>query len=86
MTTGLTAIYIVLMAAGLLWVISKTVSYVRKQRQMESRWNNAMYDEGFQAYLDKLKEQNPGTGGADPVCDENEKDSGEKPAPGGAAP
>jgi hypothetical protein len=77
MTTGLTAIYIVLMAMGLLWVISKTVSYVRKQRQMESRWNNAMYDEGFKAYLEKLKQQAP---------DENETDSGDKPAPGGAAP
>ena len=40
MTTGLTAIYIVFMALGILWVISKTVSYVRKQRQMESRWND----------------------------------------------
>jgi hypothetical protein len=77
MTTGLTAIYIVLMALGLLWVISKTVSYVRKQRQMESRWNDGMYDEGFKAYLDKLKEQAPG---------ENETDSGDKSAPGGAAP
>jgi hypothetical protein len=77
MTTGLTAIYIVLMALGLLWVISKTVSYVRKQRQMEARWNEAIYDEGFKAYLDKLKEQAPG---------ENETDSGDKSAPGGAAP
>ncbi len=77
MTTGLTAIYIVLMAVGLLWVISKMVSYVRSQRQMESRWNDAMYDEGFKAYLDKLKEQAPG---------ENETDSGDKSAPGGAAP
>jgi hypothetical protein len=77
MTTGLTAIYIVLMALGLLRVISKTVSYVRKQRQMESRWNDAIYDEGFKAYLDKLKEQAPG---------ENETDSGDKSAPGGAAP
>lgn len=86
MTDGLTAIYIVLMAAGLLWVISKTVSYVRKQRQMESRWNNAMYDEGFKEYLDKLKEENPGTDGADPTRDEDQTDNGEKPAPGGAAP
>ena len=77
MTTGLTAIYIVFMALGLLWVISKTVSYVRKQRQMESRWNDGMYDEGFKAYLDKLKEQAPG---------ENETESGDKSAPGGAAP
>ncbi len=77
MTTGLTAIYIVFMALGILWVISKTVSYVRKQRQMESRWNDGMYDEGFKAYLDKLKEQAPG---------ENETDSGDKSAPGGAAP
>ena len=77
MTTGLTAIYIVFMALGILWVISKTVSYVRKQRQMESRWNDGMYDEGFKAYLDKLKEQAPG---------ENETESGDKSAPGGAAP
>jgi hypothetical protein len=77
MTTGLTAIYVVVMALGLLWVISKTVSYVRKQRQMEARWNDVMYDEGFKAYLDKLKEQARG---------ENETDSGDKSAPGGAAP
>jgi hypothetical protein len=77
MTTGLTAIYIVLMALGLLWVISKTVSYVRKQRQMESRWNDAMYDEGFKAYLDTLKEQAPV---------ENKTDSGDESAPGGATP
>ena len=74
MTTGLTAIYIVLMALGLLWVISKTDSYMRKQRQMESRWNEAMYDEGFKAYLDTLKEQAPG---------ENETDSGDRSAPSG---
>ncbi len=86
MTTGLAVIYIVLMALGLLWVISKTVSYVRNQRQTESRWNEAMYDEGFKAYLDKLKEQNPGTSGTDPTPDENETDSGDKSAPGGAAP
>ena len=36
-----------------------------------------MYDEGFKAYLDKLKEQAPG---------ENETESGDKSAPGGAAP
>ena len=77
MTTGLTAIYIILMAVGLLWVISKIVSYMRKQRQMESRWNDAIYDEEFKAYLDKLKEQARG---------ENETDSGDKSAPGGAAP
>lgn len=76
MTTGLIAIYVVLMALGLLWVISKAVSYVRKQRQMESRWNDGMYDEGFKAYLDKLKEQAP---------DENESDGGDKSAPGGVA-
>jgi hypothetical protein len=69
MTTGLTAIYIVVMALGLLWVISKMVSYVRKQRQMEARWNDVMYDEGFKAYLDKLKEQNPSTSGPDPAPD-----------------
>ena len=77
MTTGLTAIYIVVMALGLLWVISKMVSFVRNQRQRESRWNDAIYDEEFKAYLDKLKEQAPG---------ENETDSGDKSAPGGAAP
>lgn len=77
MTTELTAIYIVLMAVGLLWVVFKTISYVRKQRQLEARWNNVMYDDGFKDYLDKLKEQNPG---------ENETDSGDKSAPGGAAP
>jgi hypothetical protein len=71
MTDGLTAIYIVLLAAGLLWVISKTVSYVRKQKQTESRWNNAMLDDGFKVYLDKLKEQNPGTGGTDPRPDQS---------------
>jgi hypothetical protein len=76
MTTGLEAIYIVLMAVGLLWVISKTISYVRKQRQMEARWNDMIYDEGFKDYLDKLKEQ---------ASDVNETDSGDKPAPGGAA-
>jgi hypothetical protein len=77
MTTGIAAIYIVLMALGLLWVICKTVSYLRKQRQMEARWNDAIYDEGFKAYLDKLKEQARG---------ENETESGDKSAPGGAAP
>jgi hypothetical protein len=69
MTTGLAAIYIVLMALGLLWVISRMVLYLRNQRQMESRWNEAMYDEGFKAYLDKVKEQNPVTGSTDPAAD-----------------
>ena len=76
MTTGLTAIYIILMAVGLLWVMSKTVTYIRKQRQMEARWNDMMYDDGFKAYLDKLKKQ---------ASDVNETDSGDKSAPGGAA-
>ncbi len=76
MTIGLAAIYIVLMALGLLWVMSRMVSYLRYQKQMEARWNEAMYDEGFQAYLDKLREQAPGG---------NETDKRDKCTPGGAA-
>ncbi|MGO9568130.1 MAG: hypothetical protein ACLP5H_11365 [Desulfomonilaceae bacterium] len=85
MTTGLSAIYIVLMALGLLWVISRMVLYLRNQRQIESRWSEAMYDEQFKAYLDKLKEQNPVTIGNDPAPDENETDDGDKSTAGDAA-
>ena len=76
MTIGLAAIYIVLMALGLLWVMSRMVSYLRYQKQMEARWNEAMYDEAFQAYLDKLREQAPGG---------YETDKGHNSTPGGAA-
>jgi len=72
---GLEATYIAVMALGLVWVVSRIISYLRNQREMESRWNEAMYDEGFSSYLAKLKEHASG---------ENETDNGDKPAPGGA--
>ncbi len=59
MTIGIVAIYVVIMALGLLWVVFRMVSYLRNQKQMEARWNEVMYDEGFKAYLDKLREQAP---------------------------
>jgi hypothetical protein len=85
MTTGVAAIYIILMALGLLWVIARMISYVRSQREVEARWNEAMYDEGFKAYLEKLREENPAAEGIDRSHDENETDSEDKPAPGGTA-
>jgi hypothetical protein len=84
MATGFAAIYIVLMALGLVWVIYRMVSYVRNQREVEARWNEEVYDEGFNAYLDELKAQNPASGDTDPARDENEADNGDKPASDGA--
>lgn len=84
MTTGIAAIYIVLMVLGLVWVIARMVSYVRNQRQVESRWSEAMYDEGFKAYLEKLKEQGPEASDAHPSEEENEKNHVDKTSPGSA--
>ncbi len=85
MTTGIAAIYIVLMVLGLLWVIVRMVSYVRSQREMRSRWDQALYDEGFKEYLEKLKEENSVSSDADPSQDKNEKSSGDEPTSGTAA-
>jgi hypothetical protein len=83
MTTGIAAIYIFFMALGLLWIIIRMVSYVRNQREVESRWSEAMYDEGFKAYLDRLKEENPVADGGNPSPEENDTANGDKPAPDG---
>jgi hypothetical protein len=85
MATGFAAIYVVLMALGLIWVIYRMVSYVRSQREAEARWKEAMYDEGFKAYLDELKGQNSASGDANTVSDATEADNGDKPASEGAA-
>jgi hypothetical protein len=84
MATGFAVIYVVLMALGLLWVIYRMVFYVRSQREAEARWNEAMYDEGFNAYLDGLKGQNSVSGDTNTVSNANEADNGDKPASGSA--
>lgn len=80
MVTGISAIYIILMGLGLLWFISRLMTYVRNQREVESRWTMAMYDDEFKAYLEKLKEQNPAASNTSSTHDETEKDNDAKPA------
>jgi hypothetical protein len=43
-----------------------------------------MYDEGFKAYLDELKLQNPASGDTNAASDATETNNGDKPASDGA--
>jgi hypothetical protein len=54
----LTAIYLGLILAGILWVVWRLARYMRFQRMSESRWDDAaMADEQFRQYLETLRQQ-----------------------------
>ncbi|HMK37443.1 MAG TPA: hypothetical protein VK463_20385 [Desulfomonilaceae bacterium] len=57
--TEITAVYIGLVIAGLLWLAWKIRVHAARERDRESRLNEQLFgDDNFKIYLEKLKKQN----------------------------
>ncbi|MBI4961981.1 MAG: hypothetical protein HY913_01765 [Desulfomonile tiedjei] len=52
-----TAVYLAVMAAGVLWIIWRIVIYFRIQSQRDFLWDNLVYDEQFMNFLEGIKSQ-----------------------------
>jgi hypothetical protein len=54
----ITILYILIMMAGIAWLVYRISIYVQKERERESRLNQtSLLDDQFKAYLDRVKKQ-----------------------------
>jgi hypothetical protein len=55
----ITAVYLVLLLLGALWVGYRVIAFLRAQKERDAAWNEVMSPEELKAYLETVK-QNPG--------------------------
>lgn len=56
----LTTIYVLLLIAGMGWVVYRFMIYMRNERERESLWDDMASDRKFMAYLESLKKDRKG--------------------------
>lgn len=51
----LTVLYVVLVLAGIAWVVYRLSTYISQQRDRESRWTEMASEDEFRSYLKDLR-------------------------------
>jgi hypothetical protein len=55
----LTVVYVLLLIAGIGWVVYRISLYMRTEREREARWTKMFTDDQFKKYLAKMGSTNP---------------------------
>ncbi|MEW6113187.1 MAG: hypothetical protein AB1664_13740 [Thermodesulfobacteriota bacterium] len=55
----LTVVYVLLLIAGIGWVVYRISLYMRTEREREARWTKMFTDDQFKKYLAKMGSHNP---------------------------
>jgi hypothetical protein len=66
----LTTLYILLLIAGMGWVVYRFMLYMRNERERDSRWDDMASDRQFMAYLESLKKERTGGSQATPPSEQ----------------
>ncbi len=60
----ITILYVVLVVAGIVWIVHRFRVFMRDEKERESRWVMMASDERLGGFLDSLKREKEGKGNA----------------------